>query len=940
MFPRKSLRFGISEAAMTLLLCLNHGLAQTAPTPGPAPKPETAPAAAPAAAEPAKPEQDYPPIDKTLEGYEKVVSTADGQKSFYTLYQRAKDQQMLAELPPGFASQKHFVALTVASGESYAGLQAGDIYFYWKQFGKRIAICMPNLDVRSTGDKESQGSVKRLFTDQVLLDVPILGFIPKGGPLIDLDELCVGMAAKFFARHATNVNKNLATIKTAKAFPNNVEIGFDVPTGEGRLKTFHYSFSLMPDSTGYQPRQADDRIGYFTTHFTDFGQFEVDKTRMRYINRWFLEKADPSLKLSPPKTPIIFYLEHSTPIRYRRWVKDGIQMWNKAFEKVGLVNAIEVRFQDAATGENMEKNPEDVRYNFVRWLSNGAGTAIGPSRVHPLSGQILDADIILTDGWIRHWWSNYNEVIPQIAMEGSTPESLQWLYQNPQWDPRVRLAPPEKRQQLIDTRGREPMPELGGHALAQAGKQMLGSGEFTGLVGRYSQQNGFCSVSDAKVQGLANMAMLMETIATDAANPDGGEQMVDGIPENFIGPLLMNLTAHEVGHTLGLRHNFKGSSIYSFGQINSDEIKGKKPFTGSVMDYIPINIVAGKKFPQGDYGMIAVGPYDEWAIEYGYTFEKELKPVLARVAEPTLQYATDEDTWGPDPLARRYDFSKNPLDYAENQIALVKELRARILEKFVKDGQSWSKARRGYQLTLSTQVRSVVMMSAWLGGSFLNRDHKGDPNGRKPIEPVPADQQRAALKFVTQNTFADEAFGLTPELLSHLSVEKWFDLENSFDNPTWGVHDKILGIQAAVLTSMLNPTTLGRVYDNEFAVAADKDALTLPELLDTLRDGIWMELDKIDAAKNFTSRQPLIGSLRRNLQREHLDRLIDLATGKLIGPASKPVSDLSLALLEGLKAKLANIVNLPNLDPYSRAHLKEAVNRITKLQESRFHISK
>ena len=116
--------------------------------------------------------------------YEKVVSSADGQKPFYTLYQRNKDQQILAELPAQFAAQKHFVALTVASGDTYAGLQAGDVYFYWKQYGKRIALVMPNLDVRSTGDQESQGSVKRLFTDKVLLDVPILGFVPRGGPII------------------------------------------------------------------------------------------------------------------------------------------------------------------------------------------------------------------------------------------------------------------------------------------------------------------------------------------------------------------------------------------------------------------------------------------------------------------------------------------------------------------------------------------------------------------------------------------------------------------------------------------------------------------------------------------------------------------------------------------------------------------------------------
>ena len=89
----------------------------------------------------------------------------------------------------------------------------------------------------------------------------------------------------------------------------------------------------------------------------------------------------------------------------------------------------------------MEKDPEDVRYNFVRWLSNNQGTAIGPSRVHPLTGQILDADIILTDGWIRHFDHQFHELLPQLAMEGMAPETLSWLEDRPQWDPRVSFAP-------------------------------------------------------------------------------------------------------------------------------------------------------------------------------------------------------------------------------------------------------------------------------------------------------------------------------------------------------------------------------------------------------------------------------------------------------------------------------------------------------------------
>ena len=167
----------------------------------------------------------------------------------------------------------------------------------------------------------------------------------------------------------------------------------------GTLQTLYYSISEIPSSTGYKPRKADQRIGYFTTSYSDYGKYKENEVEINYINRWHLEKRDSSLKVSPPKEPITFYLEHTTPVRYRRWVKEGVEYWNEAFENVGISDAIVVHYQDKVTGAHMDKDPEDVRFNFIRWLNNDISTAIGPSRVHPETGQILDADIVLTDGW-------------------------------------------------------------------------------------------------------------------------------------------------------------------------------------------------------------------------------------------------------------------------------------------------------------------------------------------------------------------------------------------------------------------------------------------------------------------------------------------------------------------------------------------------------------
>jgi hypothetical protein len=945
---------------------------------------------------------DYPPLEKVTEGYEKVVSNLDGEPGLYTIWVRKKDGQMLAQLPRNYMMQKYFVALTVSSGEPFAGLQGNDLYVYWKQFDKRLALIQPNVEVRSTGDQQSKSSVKRLFTDRVLLDTPIVTIPPGGGPVIDLDQVLIGQASRFFGSSAAGGNAALATIKTAKAFPQNIEVAFEMPFsggggsrgpsilggGEapGQLKSLHYSISLVPDNTGYVPREADERIGFFVTGYNDYGKFKDDRLRTRYINRWRLEKADPTLKVSPPKQPIVFYIEHTTPIRYRKWVRDGILAWNKAFEKVGITGAIEVYQQDEATKAHMEKDPEDVRYNFVRWLNNNIGTAIGPSRAHPITGEILDADIILTDGWIRNFVKDYTERLPKIAMEGYTPETLAWLDQHPRWDPRFLFAPASQRDFLLAERAKRGVQPFGGHPMANpTTPHLYGDDESDGLSHRHSQFNGMCMAADCKSMDLALMSLHASVFADepkkdepkkeedkkdepkkeeekkdgekkDEAKKDGekkdGEKkaeapkipMLDGIPEDFIGPLLADVVTHEVGHTLGLRHNFKASSAYTFEEMNSADFKGKKAITASVMDYNPVNInlkaVTDGKF-QGDYTMIGVGPYDEWAIEYGYTLD-DPKDCLKRVAEPELAYATDEDTVGPDPYARRYDFAKDPLTFSKNMLELAKWHRSRLVEKFVKDGDSWSKALKGYNMTLAFQSTALANMSRWVGGAYVHRDKKGDPKGRPPIEVVPVEQQREALGFVIDNAFKDEAWGLTPDLLARMASDRWYDSDDDVhsamsNDPSFPVHDRIMALQGTALTSLLNPSTLRRVLDNEYYVPSDKDALTLAELMGTIKGAIWAECNGKAPEKAATARTPLISSLRRNLQREHLERLIDLSLPGIGNSAAyKPISDLASMQIRELKDQINTTLAAcgDKADPYTRAHLTDAQAKIEKVLNS------
>jgi hypothetical protein len=923
-------------------------------------------------------DEQLPKLKDVAEGYEKVVSTADG-RSMYTVWTREKDAQMLAELPRNFEQQKLFIAYTIAGGTRTAGVQTGDLYAFWKRFDKRLALIQPNYQVRSTGDLESKKGLERVFTDRVILDVPIVARGEGGGPVIDMDQLLLGQARSFFGPRVASANTRLARIAKAKAFPENIELAYELPLFGGQFGTLHYSISVLPKSTGYKPREADARVGYFVTTYRDIGHPSRETPAVRYINRWKLEKADASLKLSPPKEPIVFYLEHTIPVRYRRWVREGVLEWNKAFEKVGIVNAIEVYQQDARTGAHMEKDPEDARYNFVLWTNANMGFAIGPSRVDPRTGQILDADIVMDEGFVTGWVNTWRKLIPETAMLNFGPQTLAWLEDRPQWDPRVRLAPPAERadtvrhlrQERLRTHGRN----YAGHPAGNVDATIMGDDRYDGLAGRVSQINGRCDCAAHVSQDIAFYRMAPDLLYdlifnaveedkdedADAEDKNGDkddedekddaeeteedgddkkrndQQMIDGVPESFIGPLLRDVIMHEVGHTLGLRHNFKASTIYSLEQVNSPEFKGR-PITGSVMDYNPININFEDGPEQGEFAMVTIGPYDYWAIEYGYTFEKNLEPILARVSEPELIYGTDEDSWGSDPRARTFDFGANPLNYADSQMRLIQHLRGELLDRVVKKGESWAKVREAYQMLLGKHMSAVSIAANWVGGTYSNRDRKGDPGDRVSVQPVPADQQRRALRFVIDNAFNDDAFGLTEELLSRMTVDKWWDDSSLFSDPAWPVHDRILAIQSVAMTMLMNPTTLNRVLDNEYRESADKDALTLPELMETVNATVWSELDGAEA-KSYTARKPMITSLRRNLQREHLERLIDLSLpNDGLGAAAKPIANLATYDLRRLDERIGQVLGdlESKLDPYSRAHLAEARVRIQQALDAQY----
>ncbi len=426
--------------------------------------------------------------------------------------------------------------------------------------------------MRFTAQKGSpeEKAVELAYTDSVLFSLPVATMSPSGAYVFDLSPVFMGDLPQISSvLPGFSFSESKSSWAAVKGFKDNVELEVAATYSSSGMEDFdsvadsrgagihvHYSISLLPQ-TGYQPRLADDRVGYFLTVVKDYSRKDSDDRFARYINRWDLRKADPSAELSPPTKPIIFWLEKTVPFAYRKAIREGILEWNKAFEKAGFANAIEVRQQP----DNADWDPEDINYNTFRWITADAGFAMGPSRVNPRHGQILDADIIFDADFLQFWKQEYELFTPaSIAAITGGPLDLK-SYQE-----EMKHAP-------------------------HAGMLAHGMG---------------CSLND----GLSReFALGAAVIAARTSSPAEREKLIQqGLKE---------VTMHEVGHTLGLRHNFKASSLLTIEEINDTAKTRETGLTASVMDYAPANLMP-KDASQGDYFSTTIGPYDTWAIEYGY----------------------------------------------------------------------------------------------------------------------------------------------------------------------------------------------------------------------------------------------------------------------------------------------------------------------------------
>lgn len=860
------------------------------------------------AQEPVAPKKEKP---KEFPDFANVVSNEYIKISgYYTFYKHPEKESAFLEIPAGVLEQDFLIATTISGGSRYTGWLWNDTLVYWRRYQKQLALMQRQLRFRGNASTPLGQSVARTYKDRVLTTLPI-ATLNGGNPVIRLDSFALGKIGTFFGSAFSPGNSALAKYVQLKAFPQNVEIAVELPDRLGNFIVLHYSIRALPNSN-YQPRVADERIGYFYSAHKNLTNGNAEQNYfVRYIHRWNLQKQDANLEKSPVVNPIIFYVEKTVPIQYRQYVREGILEWNKAFEKIGYLNAIEVR-QQTDTNEFKDLDPADSRYNFFRWITSGQAFARGPSRADPRTGEILDADIVFDDAFATFRLSEFEQYLRETVAHSLSPE-------NPYL---------QKMQQEIT------LPEE--NTFHETDRQIQ-----AWLASRSKEKS--CSEECNMGEGML-YEMSMASMYFGGLNQEEGEgegkPKEKAWPTEFIGKAIKQTVIHEVGHTLGLRHNFKASSWKTLAEMDA-ETDLSAPLAGSIMDYNPLHLKEmGKGNVPGNYFMSTIGPYDYWAIEYGYTSKgqpAELAKIAEQGAKPEHAFATDEDAGSPDPLTKRWDLGRDPIAYAKRRLVYADFFMQNILKRGIEKGQDYNKLRLYFGTILGEYSRASSMALTVLGGEISHRGRFGDPDGKDPVMLVDSATQREAVAFVCEAILSKNALKFDPDLLRKLAPSHWLHWgmanrkEHSYD-----LYYRLSWIQNGVLASLLDPGMLQRVYNAELKTT-EAQPLTVPELFESVRSAIWQELREIPIVLP-TNKASLISGARRNVQQEYLDTLIQM----ILKGSAYPKSVQSLARMElaSLKTDIDTFLarNLLSQDQYSQAHLSSASTRIEKVLDAIYEL--
>ena len=795
----------------------------------------------------------------------------------------------------------------IGSNGIYGGTTLTEDVVRFRRKADNIQLLKDNVRFMATGDSALMKSVDLSYAPSVAYSFKIES--ERGDSMLvdlgafvmsDYADLVEGTRGIF--NGPPRIDDKRSTLGSVKAFPKNLELEGDFTidpsnrqdlfigtVADQRYIPITLHYSLAElPNDGYVPRLEDDRVGFFNTACKDFSRDGNEAYMVHYINRWNLKKKDPTAAVSEPVKPITYYLENTIPAKWKPYIRSGVLEWNKAFERAGFKNAVVCLDQPA---NDSTWDAADIRYSTIRWISSSEPQygAIGPSHVDPRTGQNMDSDILIEASTILGYKNYYR-----------------------------RWVGSETAEEIIN-----------GVTQAQLDK---------GLSPK------MCEAAEGMMEA-GNMMDL--SMMLDGSLPPGSP-----VPDKFIGQALKELTMHEVGHTLGLRHNFQSSTACPRDRLTDESYLDEHGLLGSVMDYDTPNI-ADDPSKQAEYFTQTLGPYDYWAIQYGYTEtgaknpwdEKEkLGAIAAESTEPGHEYGTDEDTYPQDALDPRnniYDLGSDPLAFGEQRTAYIRTLWSSpgFEKRVLAPGDGYPVLRRAMDALLIQYGRGLSHGVKYIGGQVVSRAHYGDPGSTNALSPIPAAKQREALAFLTRRAFAPDAFAVAPQLLDRMVADRYWDWENNLfqtriDYP-W--YQRVLTVQTVLLNRLMAPATMARVREVE---TRQDNALSTAELFNELTGAIWGEFGV--GASDAWARQNTAAAMkatagagtRRDLQRMYVDALARWIADP-IAPGTddaRALARLQLVRIDGAAAAKLNAkgAGATALNDNVRAHLLETRARIKR----------
>ena len=805
-----------------------------------------------------------------------ILKDAKSIPGFFTLHQ--KDEKVWLEILPSQLGKPFFFSYNVprSIGERglYGSQMGGSKLVEFQKIGNQVQLIAKNTQFFAKEGTPQAQFVAESFSDSLMGSVALVSaphpetksILIEANTLLfsDIPGYQTRLEASFRMPFALDTrNTSFATVKSSETLTGlEVKAHFAVsklsapsmvpsqvpttpppsttPDPRSLFVSFYYSFMPLPVPMAI--RMADERVGFFTVARTDYTTDLNVKPKTHLLKRWRLEKKDAGAAVSEPKEPVVYWLDKNIPEKYRASVMQGVLEWNKAFEKAGFKNALVVKQQQATD----DFNNMDARHTSIRWFTGAdVGFAIGPSQADPRTGEILDADIGMSDVFAR---GARRTVIEDML--------------------RVR-----------------------------------------------SNDGEICEHAQEAAEELNYALDLLEARGLELDSPKA-----DALAQAYVKDIIM----HEVGHTLGLRHNFRASTVYDLKQLQDPSFTKLNGIASSVMDYNPFNI-SPKGEIQGEYVMSTLGAYDYWAIEYGYKqFEagheaQGLAQILSKANQRELQFDTDEDAGfgamgGIDPMVNRFDLGSDPLAYYKRRMQLSRELWERLQNLNLATGESYERLTRSFRSGFSQLARVAPLAAKYIGGVHTRRERAG--SNRLLFEPVSAGLQREALQLMTKDFLGTDSFKFKPEFIARLAVDR---LESSSlqGGLQTSVASLVAGVQKGILDQIYSPAVATRLAEVGMKVNDPRETLGLSDVYDALQDAIWSE------AK--TGQETSL--IRRNLQREQLRRMTDV----LVKPSGPWPADARSILRDNarqLSVLLNKTLAKPGLSKTTRAHYADSLDTL------------